>query len=87
MRPDEIGTSKWKRKRRKAAGPDCIANDLIMELGTEGLEAIEDIFNQWWYNEDMPEEILRAKLMMLHKKGNISDFSAQHIMQNVRRYF
>ena len=61
-------------KRRKAAGPDEIPVELLKELGEEGLWEIRNVLNEWWNAEEIPEEQLRARVVLIYKKGDTSKF-------------
>ncbi len=57
-----------KLKRRKAPGPDEVPTEVFKEMGDEGLEEIRGILNDWWNEEEIPEEQLRARVVMIYKK-------------------
>ena len=63
-----------KLKRRKAAGPDEIPVELLKELGEEGLWEIKNLLNEWWRAEEIPEEQMRARVVLIYKKGDTSKF-------------
>ncbi len=63
-----------KLKRRKAAGPDEIPVKILKELGEEGLWEIKNILNEWWNEEVIPEEQMRARVVMIYKKGDTSKY-------------
>ncbi len=63
-----------KLKRRKAAGPDEIPVELLKELGEEGLWKIKNLLNEWWNGEEIPEEQMRARVVLIYKKGNTSKY-------------
>ena len=43
---------------------------LFKEMDDECLEAIVHILNQWWNEEDIPEETLKARVVLIYKKGD-----------------
>ena len=47
---------------------------LFREMDEECLEAIVYLLNQWWNEEDTPEEMPKAKVVPIHKKET-QDFS------------
>ncbi len=63
-----------KLKRRKAPGPDEVPTEVFKEMGEEGLEEIRGILNDWWKEEDIPEEQLRARVVLIYKKGDTSKY-------------
>ncbi len=63
-----------KMKRRKAPGPDEVPTEVFKEMGDEGLEEISGILNDWWREEEVPEEQLRARVVLIYKKGDTSKY-------------
>ena len=63
-----------KIKEKEAAGPDEIPVELLKELGEEGLWEIRNVLNEWWNAEEIPEEQLRARVVLIYKKGDTSKF-------------
>ncbi len=53
-------------KRRKAAGPDEIPVELLKELGEEGLWEIKNLLNEWWRAEEISEEQMRARVVLIY---------------------
>ncbi len=43
-------------------------------MGDEGLEEIRGILNDWWREEEVPEEQLRARVVLIYKKGDTSKY-------------
>ena len=67
---EEIKEVVKKLKRRKAPGPDEIPAEIFKELNEECLKGILTLLNQWWTTEDIPEETLRARVVLIFKKGD-----------------
>ena len=61
-----------KIKRKKAPGPDEIPAELFKELSEENLEELRELLNHWWVEEEIPEETLRARVVLIYKKGDTS---------------
>ena len=59
-----------KLKRRKAAGPDGVPMELIKELDEGIMERVLEVLNQWWREEIIPEDVLKARVVLIFKKGN-----------------
>ena len=55
-------------KRRTAPGPDEILMKLFKEMQEEELEELLETLNIWWREENMPEEILKARVVLIFKK-------------------
>ena len=62
-----------KLKRRKAPGPDDITTEAFKEMSEDNLEEIRSIINQWWEADHIPEDICRARVVLLFKKGDSTD--------------
>ena len=54
-----------KTKRRKATGPDEIPMEAFKEMDDESLQKIIDLLNEWWENENIPEETLEARVVLI----------------------
>ena len=63
-----------KFKRRKAPGPDEIPMELYKEMDDECLKQLQELLNKWWKEEDIPEETLRARVVLIKKKGDTGKF-------------
>eukprot|EP00973_Karenia_brevis_P074432 10341164-Karenia_brevis.AAC.1 len=59
-----------KLKRHKTPGPDGIPIDILKELSHSNMEKLTEVLNEWWTNEDMPEEALLARVVLIYKKGD-----------------
>ena len=63
-----------KLKRREAPGPDGIPTEIIKELSEENLQHVLDTVTSWWTNEDISEEELTARVVLIYKKGDTNKF-------------
>ena len=59
-----------KFKDRKAPGPDEIPMEVFKEMDDKCIQEILKLINQWWKEEDIPEETLRARVVLIYKKGD-----------------
>ena len=63
-----------KLKRRKAPGPDEIPVELLKEMTDTNLDKIVELLTKWWKHEDIREEDLRARVVLIYKKGDTNKF-------------
>merc|ERR1712086_1143776 len=49
--------------------------ELFHEMDDDCLEAIAELLNQWWNEEDIPTEVLRARVVLIYKKGDTGKFA------------
>ena len=63
-----------KNKNRKAPGPDEIPMEFFKELSEVKREILRNILNDWWIKEDIPEEQLQARVVLIFKKGDSSNW-------------
>ena len=61
----EVGQAIKKLKRRNAPGPDEIPNEVFKEMDTEHLELVRELLNKWWTEEHIPDEVLRARVVLI----------------------
>ena len=73
IRIDELMRAIRKMKRRKAPGPDQVPIELFKEMYSHNLAEILNLLNEWWEKEEVPEEILLARVVLIFKKGNAND--------------
>ena len=59
-----------KVKRRKAPGPDDLPIEFFKELDEQHLGMVLKIFDDWWYNNHIPQDELQATVVLIFKKGN-----------------
>ena len=71
---EEIWTTINKYKRRKAPGPDEIPMELFKEMDDKCIELIGETLNEWWNEEDIPTETLKARVVLIYKKGNTGKY-------------
>ena len=62
-------------KRSKAPGPDEIPIEFYKELGGNQKLQLLELLNDWWQNENMPKEVLRARVVLIFKKGDSTDLA------------
>ena len=55
-------------KRRKAPGPDEIPTELVKEMNEENLNRVLELLNNWWREENIEEEDLKARVVPIFKK-------------------
>ena len=65
---EEVRKQLKKTKRRKAPGPDDIPMEFIKELSDVKREIYRQTINEWWITEDIPEEQLQARVVLISKK-------------------
>ena len=78
------------RKRRKAPGPDEIPIEYFLEMQEGGLYELRWILNRWWRQEHIPEDQLRARVILLHKKGptsNIDNYRPISLLNTITKIF
>ena len=60
-----------KIKKGKAPGPDEVPMEIFKQMNKGNLEEILKIINKWWNEEEIPEEQLKARIVLIFKnKGN-----------------
>ena len=67
---EELSRTAKKLKRRKACGPDEIPVEFLKEMSRENLQPILDLLNEWWTNASIPEETMKARVVLIFKKGD-----------------
>ena len=60
-------------KQNKAPGNDKLTCDIIKLGGNEAINQITKIFNMILKNKKIPPEWKEAKVIILHKKGDMRD--------------
>ena len=55
-------------KNRKAPGPDEIPMGFFKELSDVKKEVLRELINDWWTKENIPEEQLKARVVLTLKK-------------------
>ena len=71
----ELRSAIRKLKRRKTAGPDEVPMELYKELDDDNLERVREVLNGWWNEEWIEDEALRARVVLIFKKGDSSDMN------------
>jgi hypothetical protein len=64
-----------KLKRRKTPGPDGIPIEFLKEMDDEALERVRALLNNWWGSEHIPEDVLRARVVLIFKEGDKEDLA------------
>ena len=65
---EEVEQAIGSLKKGKTPGPDTLTVELIKLLGEENRQRLRDLMNKWWTEEHIPEEALRARVVMIFKK-------------------
>ena len=71
---EEIWNTIKKYKRRKSPGPDEIPMEIFQEMNNECLQEIANLLNIWWTEEDIPIETLKARVVLIYKKGDTGKY-------------
>ena len=50
--------------------------EIYKELDIGGKQNLLEVLNDWWVNENMPEEALRARIVLIFKKGDTSKLAS-----------
>ena len=66
----ELRRTVKKFKRRKAPGPDNVPMEVFKEMDDEALAEVLGVLNSWWTQENVPEEQMKARVVLIFKKGN-----------------
>lgn len=64
-----------KLRRSRATGPDNIHTEMLNELGGVNREHLRRKRNEWWRQGRLPEELLKARAVLIHKKGDKEDIA------------
>ena len=62
-------------ERHKTRGSHQIPIEFCKELEEGQLYMIQEVLNQWWVQEFIPEEALLAKIVPISKEGDKEDLS------------
>ena len=49
--------------------------EAFKEMDDENLDKIVDLLNEWWNEENIPDEILEARIVLIFKKGDTSNLN------------
>ena len=64
-----------KLKNRKSGGPDDTAVEMFKAMEEDARKEVLRILNNWWQEEKIDNEALRARVVHIYKKGNTNDLS------------
>jgi len=67
---EELKNIIGKSKRNKATGIDRTPMELYKELDEKNLLMVLKLINKWWNEEQIPEHILLAEIILIFKKGD-----------------
>ena len=48
--------------------------ELFKEMDNESMEGIRELLNKWWQEEDIPIDTLKARVVLIYKKGDTSKY-------------
>jgi len=66
----ELNAALRRLKRRKSPGPDGVPMEFFKELDDIGRNRALAMFNSWWTTGQIPAEALRARVVLIYKKGD-----------------
>ena len=69
---EELRTIIKKLKRHNTPGPDEIPTEALKEMNDNNLSIILDIINEWWEQEQIPDEAMNARVVLIYKEGDTS---------------
>ena len=77
IEPEELQGVVEKAKRKKTAGLDDIPMEVFKELepGTLAINKLLELLNDWWNNESITEDNLKARVVLIFKNGDTSGFT------------
>lgn len=87
---DELKNVLAKCKPNKAPGPDGINNDFLKNLTESMLKTLLALYNKILTVESMPAEWVKAKLCLIHKKGdreNPMNYRGIALINNILKIF
>merc|ERR1711924_293644 len=61
-----------KIKNTRAPGPDEIPIEFLKGLSDVEREPLRELINEWWTTEKIPEDQLKARVVLILKKGDSS---------------
>ena len=71
---EELKRTIKKFKNGKAPGPDEVPMEVFKEFGDRNLEEVRKILNEWWNEELIPEEQLKARVVLIFKNKGSSHY-------------
>ena len=66
---EEQNSALAKLKPKKSPGPDCITNEMIINLGKPALHKLLEIYNKSWEEGSLPQSWREAIMIPIHKPG------------------
>ena len=48
--------------------------ELFQEMDNTSMEGIRELLNKWWQEEDIPIETLKARVVLIYKKGDTGKY-------------
>ena len=66
---DELTSALAELKLKKSPGPDCITNEMIINLEKLALYKLLEIYNKSWEEGSLPQSWREATMIPLHKPG------------------
>ena len=69
---EELRIALFDAKRNKTPGPDEIPTEFLKELNQTNRVRLLVVINDWWLGENMPEDVLLARVVLIYKKGDSS---------------
>jgi len=70
---EEIYKARKRMKVSKSPGLDGIRNEFLKSLPLAWLEVLQSLYNKIQRNESLPEDLVDIEVVMLYKKGDLSD--------------
>ena len=65
----ELTSALAKLKLKKSPGPDCITNEMIINLRKPALHKLLEIYNKSWEEGSLPQSCTEATMIPIHKPG------------------
>ena len=66
---EELNSALANLKLKKSPGPDCITNEMIINLGKPALYKLLEIYNKSWEEGSLPQSWRKATMIPIHKPG------------------
>ena len=67
---DELNEVIKEVMRGRASGPDDISFDFVKVLNETLRAEVLIMLNDWWHEEELPNELLQSRVASLYKKGD-----------------
>lgn len=87
---EEIKQALSKVKRNKAPGPDGIGPEILKELDEDGISELAGVLNKWFQEEHIPEDMLKAKVVLIFKKGstdNLANYRPISLLNSIYKIY